>query len=149
MAYLTTRRPFTFQNVPNIPTLFGDIFAGASQGGTDTENTEWIPRVDISEIENGFNIRAELPGISQSDVNITVKDNVLTLKGEKHQQAEAEEKNYHRVESRYGSFQRRFTLPRGVETEAIKADFKDGVLTLSIPKPEAAQPTEIPITVNA
>ena len=76
-------------------------------------------------------------------------DNLLTIKGEKHQEEETDGKNYHRVERRYGSFQRSFTLPRHVETTGINAGFKDGVLTLEIPKAEAAKPTEIPITVNS
>ena len=147
MTYLTTRRPmrnlFSFHN--EMGRIFGDLFA-PHEGGTDTEETAWMPTVDISEMENGFEIRAELPGVSESDVNVTVTDNVLTIKGEKQQEAETDGKNYHRVERRYGSFQRRFTLPSEVETDEIKAEFTDGVLTLSIPKPEAAKPTEIPIT---
>ena len=113
---------------------------------TDTEETYWMPTVDISETENDFEIRAELPGVSESDVNISVTDNRLTVKGEKRQEAEVEGKNYHRVERRYGNFQRSFTLPRNVETSNIKAGYTDGVLTVLIPKPEAAKPTEIPIT---
>ena len=146
MTYFALRRPaenlFSLHN--EMGRVFGDIFR-SQEGGTDTEERDWTPRVDISETENDFEIRAELPGVSESDVNVSVTDNRLTVKGEKLQEAETEGKNYHRVERRYGSFQRRFTLPRNVETANIKAGFKDGVLTLSIPKPEAAKPTEIPI----
>lgn len=147
MTYLTTRRPmrnlFNFHN--EMGRIFGDVF-GSQEGGTDTEETYWIPTVDISETENGYEIRAELPGVSEDDVNVSVTDNLLTVKGEKRQEAETEGKNYHRVERRYGSFQRRFTLPSEVATDDIKAEFTDGVLTLSIPKPETVKPTEIPIT---
>lgn len=147
MTYLTTRRPmrnlFSFHN--EMGRIFGDLF-DADENGTDTEKTAWMPTVDISETENGFEIRAELPGVSETDVNVSVTDNRLTIKGEKRQAAETDGKNYHRVERRYGSFQRSFTLPRHVETDAIKAQFTDGVLTLEIPKPEAAKPTEIPIS---
>ena len=150
MTYLTTRRPirnlFSLHN--EMGRIFGDRFA-SHEGGTDTEETSWIPTVDISETENGYEIRAELPGVSEADVNVSVTDNLLTVKGEKRQEAETEGKNYHRVERRYGSFQRRFTLPREVEADDIKAGFSDGVLTLSIPKPEAVKPTEIPITTGA
>ena len=150
MTYLTIRRPmrnlFNFHN--QMETVFSDFFA-AHDGETDTEETSWMPTVDISETENGFEIRAELPGVSEKDVNVSVTDNLLTIKGEKHQEAETDAKDYHRVERRYGSFQRSFTLPRHIETDAIKAEFKDGVLTLGIPKAEAAKPTEIPITVNS
>ena len=107
------------------------------EGGTDTEETSWMPTVDISETENGYEIRAELPGVSEDDVKVSVTDNLLTVKGEKRQEEETEGKNYHRVERRYGSFQRSFTLPRHIETDAINAEFKDGVLTLGIPKGES------------
>ena len=150
MTYLTTRRPMrNLFNLHNqMEKVFSDIFA--SHGSeTDMEETSWMPTVDISETENGFEIRAELPGVQESDVSVSVTDNLLTIKGEKHQEAETDDKNYHRVERRYGSFQRSFTLPRHIQTDAIKAEFKDGVLTLEIPKAEAAKPTEVPITVNS
>ena len=147
MNYLTTRRPM--RNLFNLHNemgrIFGDAF-GSQEGGTDTEETYWIPTVDISETEKGYEIRAELPGVSEDDVNVSVTDNLLTVKGEKRQAEESEGKNYRRVERRYGSFQRRFTLPSEIATDDIKAEFGDGVLTLSIPKPEAVKPTEIPIT---
>ena len=150
MTYLTTRKPmgnlFSLHN--EMGRIFGDLFA-PHEGGTEAEETAWMPTVDISETENGYEIRAELPGVSEDDVNVSVTDNVLTVKGEKRQEEETEGKNYHRVERRYGSFQRSFTLPRHIETEAIKAEFKDGVLTLGIPKAEVAKPTEIPIAVNS
>ena len=150
MTYLATRRPignlFSFPN--EMKRIFGDFFE-SHEGRTDTEETSWVPTVDISETENGYEIRAELPGVSEKDVNVSVTDNVLTVKGEKRQEEKTEGKDYHRVERRYGSFQRRFTLPRNVETDTIKAGFKDGVLTLGIPKPEAVKPTEIPITTTS
>ena len=150
MNYLTTRRPmrnlFSFHN--EMGRIFGDLFA-PHESETDREEVSWMPTVDISETENGYEIRAELPGVSENDVNVSVTDNVLTVKGEKQQEKETEGKNYHRVERRYGSFQRSFTLPRHAETDAIKAGFKDGILTLGIPKAEAAKPTEVPIKVNS
>ncbi len=149
MNYLTTRRPM--RNLFNLHNemgrAFGDLF-GSHESGTDTEETYWMPTVDISETENYFEIRAELPGVSESDVNISVTDNRLTVKGEKRQEAETDGKNYHRVERRYGNFQRSFTLPRNVETSNIKAGYTDGVLTLTIPKAEEAKPTEIPIRTD-
>lgn len=150
MTYLTTRRPMRnlFGLHSEMGRIFGDLFASDADE-TDTEKTSWMPTVDISETENGYEIRAELPGVSEEDVNVSVTDNVLTVKGEKRQEVETEGKDYHRVERRYGSFQRSFTLPRHIETDAIKAGFKDGVLTLGIPKAEVAKPTEIPIKVNS
>ncbi len=147
MTYLTIRRPMKnlFNLHSQMEKVFSDLCA-SHESETDTESTAWLPTVDISETENGFEIRAELPGVSEKDVNVSVTDNLLTIKGEKHQEAETDSKNYHRVERRYGSFQRSFTLPRHIETDAIKAEFKAGVLTLGIPKAEAAKPTEIPIS---
>lgn len=150
MAYLTTRRPM--RNLFNLHSEMGRVFGdllSPQEGGTETEESAWIPTVDISETETSFEIHAELPGVSEEDVKISLTDNLLTVKGEKRQEVETDEKNYHRVERRYGSFQRSFTLPRHIKTEAIKAGFKDGVLTLKIPKAEVAKPTEIPITVNS
>ena len=147
MTYLTTRRPMSnlFNLHNEMGRIFGDLFA-PHEGGTDTEETAWMPTVDVSEMENGYEIRAELPGVSEDDVNVTVTDNVLTIKGEKRQEKVDDTHNYRRVERRYGTFQRRFTLPAEVNVDNIKAEFTDGVLTLSIPKPEAAKPAEIPIT---
>ena len=150
MNYITTRRPM--RNLFNLHSEMGRAFEdlfGSHEGGTDMEETAWMPTVDISETEDGFEIRAELPGISEDDVNISVTDNRLTVKGEKKQETETDGKNYHRVERRYGSFQRSFTLPRNVETAGISAGFKDGVLTLAIPKAEEAKPTEIQIRTNS
>jgi HSP20 family protein len=149
MRHLATRRPvgnlFSLHN--EMEKIFGDLFA-SQESETNGESTSWMPTVDISETENGFEILAELPGVTESDVHVSVTDNLLTIKGEKQHEKETDDKNYHRVERRYGSFQRSFTLPRNVETTDIKAEFKDGVLTLNIPKAEEAKPTEIPITAN-
>ena len=128
--------------------VFGDLLS-SNDSETQGRNTSWIPTVDISETENGFEIHVELPGVSEKDVQVSVTDNLLTIKGEKRQEEKTENKNHHRVERRYGNFQRSFTLPRQVKTSDIEAGFRDGILTLNIPKAEEAKPTEIPITVNS
>lgn len=150
MAYLTTRRPIgNLFNLHNeMGRAFGDLFE-SDKSRTDVGDTPWAPAVDISETETGFEVRAEIPGVSESDVHISVTNNLLTIMGEKRQEQETDDKNYHRVERRYGNFQRTFTLPRNVETTAIKAEFRAGVLTLAIPKTEAAKQTHIPITVKS
>ena len=86
------------------------------------------------------------PESQRTTSHVSVKDNLLTLSGEKRQEKVDDTQNYRRVERRYGNFQRKFALPPEVETDDIKAEFNDGVLTLSIPKPEAVKPTEVPIT---
>ena len=140
MTYLTTRRP-----TANLFKFYNPFFA-PQHTTDDVDGYDWVPSVDISETENGYEIRAELPGVAKDDLHVSVEDNRLTLSGEKRQEKADDTQNYRRIERRYGSFQRRFTLPSEVEIDDIKAEFTDGVLTLSIPKSEAVKPTEIPIT---
>ena len=141
MTYLTLRRP------ARNPFRFHSPFFAPLRVETDVSASDWAPSVDISETDDNFELRAELPGIAKDDLHISVKDNLLTLSGEKRQEnVDDDTQNYRRVERRYGSFQRRFTLPSEVAADSIKAEYSDGVLTLSIPKPEAAKPTEVPIT---
>ena len=139
MTYLTLHRP-----AGNLFRLYNPFLA-PRLARTDVVTDKWTPSVDISETEENFEVRAELPGITKDDLHVSVKDNLLTLSGEKRQEEADDTENYRRVERRYGSFQRKFTLPREVKTDDIKAEYNDGVLTLSIPKPETAKPTEIPI----
>ena len=150
MAYLATRRPVnSLFNLHNqMGRVFGDLLSSNDSESTE-ENSSWLPTVDISENDSGFEIHAELPGVSQEDVQVSVTDNLLTIKGEKNQKRETESKSYHRIERQYGTFQRSFTLPRHVDTGNIKADYKDGILTLTIPKAEAAKPKEIQIGVQS
>ena len=143
MTYLTLHRP------ARNPFRFYSPFFAPLRVRTDADRYDWAPSVDVSETDDTFEVRAELPGVSKDDLHVSVKDNLLTLSGEKRQDNAADTQNYRRVERRYGSFQRRFTLPAEVNTEDIKAEYTDGVLTLSIPKPEAAKPTEVPITTGS
>ena len=140
MTYLTLRRP-----TRNLFRFYSPLFT-SQHTNTDADRHNWAPSVDVSETDDNFEVHAELPGVAKDDLHVSVKDNLLTLSGEKRQEKVDDTQDYRRVERRYGSFQRRFTLPAEVETDDIKAEFSDGVLTLSIPKPETAKPTEIPIT---
>ena len=142
MTYLTLRRP-----AGNLFRFYSPFLA-PRRVGTDVDTDKWTPSVDISETTDSFEVRAELPGVEKDDLHVSVKDNLLTLSGEKRQEKVDDTQNYRRVERSYGSFQRRFTLPREVETSDIKAEYTDGVLTLSIPKPETAKPTEIQIATS-
>lgn len=108
----------------------------------------WSPSVDISETEDEVVVTAELPGMSKEDIKISLQDNVLYLKGEKKQEKESKGKNFHRIERRYGSFQRAFSLPVAVITDKIKANYRNGVLTIRLPKAEEAKPKEIPVVVE-
>lgn len=108
----------------------------------------WSPRVDISETNDEYIVRAEIPGVSKDDVKITIKDDILTISGEKKQEKETKGENFHRVERVYGSFSRSFVLPGSVKVDKVEAKFKDGVLTIKLPKVEEAKPKEIEIKVD-
>ena len=142
MIYLTLHRP-----VGN-PFRFYSPFWASQHAGTEEDTYKWAPSVDVSETEDSYEVHAELPGVTKDDLHVSVKDGYLTLSGEKRQEKVDDTQNYRRVERRYGSFQRKFRLPGEVETDDIKAGYSDGVLTLSIPKPEAVKPTDIPITTT-
>ena len=115
---------------------------------TEGENLDWLPVVDILEAKEHVEIRAEVPGLSEKAVQVSVTDDVLTLKGEKKRESEENDQKYHRVERSYGRFQRSFTLPANLNPEDIKAKFTNGVLTVSIPKVKEVQPKEVQISVE-
>jgi HSP20 family protein len=108
---------------------------------------DWIPTVDISESDAEYLIKAELPEVKKENVKVTVEDGVLTLQGERRQEKEEKGRKYHRVERSYGSFVRSFTLPESVDEGAVKAEYKDGVLNLHLPKTEKVKPKAIDVKV--
>ena len=126
------------------PSFFGrwPRLAGNGDG-----NYDWAPSVDISETGEEYLIRAALPAVKREDVNVTVEDGMLTLSGERHQKEEQKDERFHKVESLYGSFSRSFALPDAVDASAIKAESKDGMLTIHVPKTkiEAKKPTLIKV----
>jgi len=126
---------------------FFDEFFGERQ--SEIMQGNWVPSVDVSETDADLVVRAELPGMTQDDIELSLQDNVLTVKGEKKQEKKEEKENYHRIERSYGSFSRSFTLPATVKQEDIKASFKDGVLEITLPKSEEVQPKKIAITAGA
>lgn len=111
--------------------------------------TSFSPRVDVNESETAYEISAELPGLADKDIEITVVDSVLTLKGEKSSEQEVKEGNYYRQERAYGSFERSFRLPDEVEADKVEAHFKNGVLTVGLPKSEEAQSIVHKVEVKA
>jgi HSP20 family protein len=125
--------------------LFNDFFGRTSQ---EQNLTTWAPAVDIYEGEHELVVKADLPDVKPEDLDIRVENNILTIRGERKFEKKVDEKNYLRVERAYGSFARSFSLANTVNTEAIKADYKDGVLTLSIPKREEAKPKQIKVNVG-
>ena len=128
--------------------LFGDFFLGQGALGTAPsplvarKATGFVPTLDISESAEAFQVSAELPGVRQEDLEIVLEDNVLTLKGEKKAAQEGEEKSggVRRSEMRFGSFERRITFRSPIAEDDVKARYVDGVLTITLPKPEEARP---------
>ena len=127
--------------------LFREAFSPLS-GATELSTRSWAPPVDIYETEDAIVLKAELPGVDPNDVEVRVEDNNLYLKGERKFEKEVKEQNYHRVERSYGSFARSFSLPNSISADKVKAEFKDGLLTLTMPKREEAKPKTIKIDVT-
>ncbi len=125
--------------------VFGDMLERA---GDESNLTPWAPAVDIFETEHELVVKADLPDVNPQDLDIRVENNILTIRGERKFENKVNEENYLRVERSYGSFSRSFSLANSVNSEAIKADYQNGVLTLSIPKREEAKPKQIKVNVG-
>ncbi|MBX7257086.1 MAG: Hsp20/alpha crystallin family protein [Candidatus Hydrogenedentes bacterium] len=108
----------------------------------------WSPTVDLKETDDAYALEADLPGLKKEDIDLTVVDNLVTIKGSRKHEAETKEKGYHRVERRYGSFERSFEIPGGFDAEKIKAHYEDGVLKVTLPKREEAKPKQIEVKVK-
>ena len=127
------------------PVNWLDQFLGDVDRSWRTQAPSFRPAVDIVEEKDAFVVRAELAGVAKENINVEVKDNHLVLSGKKDSADHGEEGKYRHVESRYGSFSRTFELPRNVKSDAIEASFKDGALTLRIPKADEAKPKAVEI----
>ena len=130
--------------------LFDESFRGARTGTADewALGGSWAPAVDIYEQDGNIVMKAELPGVDPKAVDIRLENNTLTLRGERKLDKEVKEDSYHRVERAYGAFSRSFTLPTVVDQGNIKAEYRDGVLKLTLPKREEAKPRQIQINVG-
>ena len=113
--------------------------------GEDLTEPRWRPAVDVHESAGAFHFTAELPGLTKEDIEITLEESNLTLTGERKFEEKEEGESYHRVERSYGSFTRTFTLPGEVDTAKVTAEFKNGVLNISVPKTEQAKPHKVEI----
>lgn len=122
-----------------------DEFLSPLSGSEELSSRGWLPPVDIRETDEALTLHAEIPGLTKDDVNITLENNVLTISGERKFEKDAKKDNYHRIERAYGAFSRSFSLPANVRTDQVRASFKDGVLTVSLPKAEEAKPRRIEI----
>ena len=110
--------------------------------------TEWAPRVDITETEKEFLVKAELPEVKKEEVKVTVENGVLLITGERKLEKEEKGKKYHRIERAYGRFERSFTLPEGTEPKKVTSEFKEGVLTVHLPKNPEARPKAVEVKVE-
>ena len=138
MALLMKPEPFSRE----VDRLFDTFF------GQERDARRWIPPMDLVEGEDHFVLKADLPGLSDGDVKIEVVDDTLTISGDRKAEQERKERGWYRIERSFGSFSRSLTLPEGIDPEGIKAGFHNGVLELSIPKPEERKPRRIEISTN-
>jgi HSP20 family protein len=139
-----------FRNASSLPEQINHLFSQAFDRNSEEGNlTAWAPAVDIYETEHELVVKADLPDVKPEDLDIRVENNILTIRGERKFEKEVNGSNYLRVERAYGAFTRSFSLANTVNSEAIKADYKNGVLSLSIPKREEAKPKQIKVNVES
>jgi HSP20 family protein len=135
-----------FRELSSLQTEMNRLFNAAfdtppGNGGT----RRWTPAMDLVETDEHFVLRADLPGMTESDVNIELEDNVLTVSGERKAERQEKGEGFYRVERSFGSFSRALTLPKGIDPEGVKAEFDNGVLEVRVPKPEQRKPRKITI----
>jgi HSP20 family protein len=126
--------------------LFNESFRNS---GEESALTTWAPAVDIFETPNELVVKADLPDVNEKDIDVRVENNLLTIRGERKFEKSVSEENYLRVERTYGAFSRSFSLPNTVNAETIGAEYKNGVLTVTLPKREESKPRQVKVTVNA
>jgi HSP20 family protein len=151
MSANISRRPLeSFNNLRRLNSMLDDAFSAwpfqSQENGALTSS--WLPATDVFEDKDAVKIVAEVPGVRPEDVKISLENNLLTIRGEKRQQAEEKTERVHRYERTYGSFERAFSLPTTVDPEKIAASYANGILTVTIPKAERARPREIPVKVG-
>lgn len=137
-----------FRDLTLLQDRMNRLFEEANRGWRSDEpaaTTSWSPSVDIYETENEIVVKAELPGVDKKGIDLRIENNVLTLRGERRFEKETKDENYHRIERSYGAFSRSFSIPTLVDEEKISADYKDGVLNITLPKKEQARPKQITI----
>lgn len=141
-----------FRELEDVSSRLNRIF-GRPLGRLDSNSemlamVDWTPSADISETDTAYLIKAEIPGVKKEDVKVTVQEGMLTIQGERKMEKEEKDKKFHRVERSYGSFMRSFRLPDDADESAVKAEFKDGMLNVTLPKSPKAKPKAINVTVS-
>jgi len=137
-----------FRDLAALQNRMNRLFEEQYGGREDLTTGAFVPPVDIYEDEHGIQLKLEAPGVDEKDLDIKVENNVLTVSGERKLEKEEKEENFHRVERRYGSFSRSFTLPNTVDTENIHADYENGVLKIRLAKRAEAKPKQIKVNIG-
>lgn len=138
-----------FQSFFTLQEQFNRLLGGQfSPSGDSSILTAGAPAVDVYETEDELVIKADLPEVVEKDLDVRVENNTLTIRGERKFEQKVKEENYLRLERSYGSFSRSFTLPHSVDTQAVKAQYTDGVLTVTLPKRAESKPKQVKINVN-
>ncbi len=139
-----------FRDLTEFQKRLASMFGGEGASLASFGEADWHPAVDVAEDDDAYLITADLPEVTKEDAQVRVKDGVLTISGERKRETEEGDKNkkFHRVERSYGKYERSFRVPDNVDPQAIKADFKDGVLKVTLPKGEEPEPEEHRIEVN-
>jgi HSP20 family protein len=148
MFLTNARRPFDgFPAIRRLNSALDEAFGNwpIQQDESGSITSAWHPACDVFEDKDAVKIAAELPGVKPEDVKLSLENNLLTIRGEKKQEAEERSERVHRYERSYGSFERAFVLPSTVDGEKIAAEYRNGVLTVAVPKAERARPREIPV----
>jgi len=145
---LTSWKPFEFDRLRREMDLLWDSFLEGRPGRKMRLEGEWLPSLDVTETKSDLLVKAELPGMNPQDIEISLNEGVLTIKGEKKQEKEEKEEGYHLIERSYGTFTRSIRLPKDVQSDKINASFKNGVLKVVLPKSEEAKKKEIKIKVD-
>jgi HSP20 family protein len=138
--------PFDVDDLPTGLRVFSDT---VNRLLSDTQVRPWTPAVDIYETENELVLKADLPDMKMEDIDIRLENGTLALKGERKFENEEKTKGFHRVERSYGNFARFFSLPDTVETDKVRAEYRNGVLTVTLPKKEVAKPRQVKVQVNS
>ncbi|MCC7410127.1 MAG: Hsp20/alpha crystallin family protein [Gammaproteobacteria bacterium] len=129
--------------------VFGRTVSGWPEDNSSVATSVWSPAVDLKEEKDSFVLKADLPGVNPKDIEVTMENGVLTIRGERHFESEQDRSGYRRVERTYGSFYRRFALPDSVDAERIEAHTDNGVLHVTIPKAERAKPRQIAVKATS
>jgi HSP20 family protein len=125
--------------------VFEDAAVRGWKNDEPSATTSWSPAVDIYETDSEIMVQAELPGVDRKDIALQLENNVLTLKGDRRFEKETNQENYHRIERSYGGFSRAFTIPTIVDEDKIRADYRDGILKIALPKKEQVKAKQIKI----